>query len=102
MENGMILLAITTALTSLATEGVKKTLHLSSDKVSYNILVLVISVISALLVGFGYIILADIVITAKVVVYLVALTLMSALAASTSYDKLIQTLKQLDFLKNQK
>ena len=96
MENGMILLTITTAFTSLAVEGIKKMLNIDSKKVSLNVIAAVTSVICSLLVAFGYIILADIVLTPKVFVYIIALSLLSFLSATVSYDKVVQTIKQIN------
>lgn len=99
MENGMILLTLTATLTSLATEAVKKTLNIDSKKISLNLLVVIVSVICSLLVSSGYIILCDITVTPKIIVYVVALIVLSALASACGYDKVIQMIKQIDVTK---
>ena len=96
METGMILLTITATLTSLVTEAVKKTLNIDNKKVSLNALTAAVSVICALLTSFGYIIIADIVITPKVIVYICSLIVLSTLVAECGYDKVVQLIGQLN------
>lgn len=98
-ETGMILLTIIATLTSLATEGIKKAFGLTGKKFSLNILAAIVSVISALLVSFGYIILADVAFTPKTIVYIVALICLSFLTSTCGYDKVKEAIKQLNLVK---
>ena len=99
MENGMILLTITATLTSLATEAIKKTCSLDSKKISLNVLAAAVSIICALIVGLSYIILAEIAIGPKIIVYFLALIILSWLSSTVGYDKIKETIKQIGFLK---
>ena len=98
-ENGMVLLTITATLTSLATEATKKTFQIDSEKISLNALTAIISVISAILVSFAYIILMEIKLTPQIIVYIVSLIIMSWIVANVGYDKVIQLIEQLKFKK---
>ena len=102
METSLILLSITTTLTALVVEALKHMLNLSSKNVSYNIVAAVTSVVCALLVSFSYIILADIVVSPKTVVYIIALSLASWISSMVSFDKVKEAIKQLDLIKNVK
>lgn len=99
MEIGMILLAITATLSSLATEAIKHTLNIDSKKTSLNVLVAVVAIICALLVSFGYIIIAGIALTPKIGVYIVALSLLSWISACCGYDKVMQLIGQISTVK---
>lgn len=102
MENSIILLSITTTMTTLVVESLKHMLNLSSKNVSYNIMAAVTSVVCALLVAFAYIILADVVIGPKTIVYIVALALTSWVSSMVSFDKVKEAVKQLDLIKKTK
>lgn len=99
LENGMILLSLVATLSSLLTEAVKKVFNLDGKKVSLNLLAAIVSVVTALLVSFGYLIIFDISFTPKVIVYIVALCILGFISSTTSYDKVKETIKQLDFIK---
>lgn len=99
METGMILLALTATLSSLATEAIKHTLNIDSQKTSLNVLVAVVAIICALIVSFGYIIIADITLTPKIGVYILALSLLSWISACCGYDKVVQLIGQIGFTK---
>lgn len=98
-ENGMILLSITATLTSLLTEGIKKAFNIDGKRISLNLLAAIISIVTALIVSFGYIIIFDITFTLKAVVYILALCLLSFCSATITYDKVKETIKQLDLIK---
>lgn len=99
MENTLVLLSITTTLTALVVEALKRMLNLNSKNVSYNILAAVVSVICALLVAFGYIILAEITVTPKTIVQIVALSAGSWISSMVSFDKVKEAIKQLEVIK---
>lgn len=102
METSIVLLAITTSLTSLSVEAVKKTFSLDSKKISYNILAAVISVICGLFVSLAYIIIADISVTPQIIIYIICLVLASWISSMVSYDKVIQTINSLNAIKSSK
>lgn len=99
LENGMILLSLVATLSSLLTEAVKKVFNLDGKKISLNLLAAIVSIVTSLLVSFGYLILFDISFNPKVIVYIVALCLLAFVTSTTSYDKVKETIKQIDLLK---
>jgi len=99
MENTLVLLSISTTLTALVVEALKRMLNLNSKTVSYNILAAVVSVVCALLVAFGYIILAEVVVTPKTVVQIIALAAGSWVSSMVSFDKVKEAIKQLEIIK---
>lgn len=99
LENGMILLSLTAALTSLLTEGIKKAFNIDGKRISLNLLAAIVSIVTALIVSFGYIILFNIAFTPKAVVYILALCLLSFCSATVTYDKVKETFKQLEIAK---
>ena len=92
-EDFLMLLVLCSALTGLATEGVKNQLG-EEKKIPSNILAGIMSVVVQAIICTGYIILNYVVITPQIWVYIVGLVLLSWLCAMTSYDKVIQTIKQ--------
>ena len=99
MENTLVLLSICTTLTALVVEALKRMLNLNSKNVSYNILAAVVSVVCALLVAFGYIILAEVIVTPKTVVQIIALAVASWVSSMVSFDKVKEAVKQLEIIK---
>ena len=99
LENGMILLSLVATLSSLLTEAIKKVFNLDGKKISLNLLAAIVAVVTSLLVSFGYLILFDLSFTPKVCVYIVALCLLGFVTSTTSYDKIKETIKQLDLIK---
>lgn len=92
----MGLLTVTSVLSGLVTEALKKTLNEKKYEYSKNILAGISSVVVALLVGLGYLVLTHTPITADVIVYIIALIILSWLSAMCGYDKVVQTIKQLN------
>ena len=74
-------------------------LNLNSKKVSYNILAAVVSVICALLVAFGYIIISDIAVTPKTIVQIIALSAGSWISSMVGFDKVKEAIKQVEVIK---
>lgn len=87
-------LLITSTLTGLVTEAVKKIL--TEYKVNYraNTLAGLIATILALAIGIGYILVTGINFTIQIIVYLIAQVFMSWLCAMAGYDKVIQAISQ--------
>ena len=93
-ETFLFLLLVTSVMTSLFVEGIKK---FFGEKYSFssNILAGIVSIILSVIVGVCYCILAEVVFSAQLVVYLVALVLLSWLCAMIGYDKVVQAITQL-------
>lgn len=97
MDNVLVLLVVSSAITSLASEAMKN--QLGNIKVPNNILVGVVSIVVSVLLGFGYIIINNIYLSLQNLVFLVALVFLNWICAMTSYDKVIQTIAQISKLK---
>ena len=87
---------ISAGLTGLVTEAIKK--MCGNVKIPSNLLAALVSVLVAGLVCAGYIILYDVVITLKTAVYIVVIVLASWTSSMVSYDKVMQTLRQLNIV----
>jgi uncharacterized membrane protein YkgB len=81
--------------TGLFTEAFKKLLDEAGKTYHSNALAGIVSVVLALLVCAGYVIVSGTAINAVFAVYVVALTLLSWLAAMVGYDKVIQAIAQI-------
>ena len=90
----MLGVLITSTLTSLATEAVKKLLAEHSKNYHANTLAGIVSVILSVAIGIGYMMLSSISFTSQTIVYLVALVFISWLCAMVGYDKVIQAISQ--------
>ena len=90
----MLGVLITSTLTSLATEAVKKLLAEHSKNYYANTLAGIVSVILSVAIGIGYMMLSSISFTSQTIVYLVALVFISWLCAMVGYDKVIQAISQ--------
>ena len=87
-------LLFVSALTSLATEAIKKVL-IEKNKTYYaNTLAGIVSIIVSMVVGIGYLLIAHIGFNAEIAVYLFALMAGSWLCAMLGYEKVIQTISQ--------
>lgn len=87
------LLTVST-LTGLFTEAIKRWLQERGKKYYFNALAGYVAVGLSFLVSSGYVILTETAVNAKVAVYLIALMLLSWLAAMVGYDKVIQAVSQ--------
>lgn len=87
-------LLITSTLTGLATEAVKKIFIEKNKKYYANSLAGIVALILSGLIGAGYIIISNIGFTTPNVIYLIALIFMSWLCAMVGYDKVIQAISQ--------
>lgn len=87
-------LLIVSTLTGLFTEAIKSWLQERGKKYYSNALAGYVAVGLSVLVSFGYVILTETAVNAKMAVYLIALMLLSWLAAMVGYDKVIQAISQ--------
>lgn len=87
-------LLITSTLTGLATEAVKKILTERNISYKANTLAGIMSLIVSAAIAAGYIVLFEIAFTSQIAVYMVAHVFMSWLCAMVGYDKVIQTIGQ--------
>lgn len=88
-------LLVTSTLTGLATEAVKKILTEYNKQYQANTLAGIVALVLSLGIGIGYIAVTNAAITAQVVIMLIALVFMSWLCAMVGYDKVIQTITQI-------
>lgn len=82
-------------LTNLTVEGIKKLLDGTNAKYSSNILAAILSTILSGAVCAIYLIMNDIGFSVKIGVEIVVLMYLGFLVSTVGYDKVIQTLKQL-------
>ena len=82
-------------LTSLTTEAIKKILDERGSKYSANILAAILSVVFAIGISIAYIVMYNITFSPQIVVYMIALVLLSFLCATLGYDKVVQTISQI-------
>lgn len=82
-------------LTNLTVEGIKKLLDGTNAKYSSNILAAILSTILSGAVCAIYLIMNDIGFSVKIWVEIVVLMYLGFLVSTVGYDKVIQTLKQL-------
>lgn len=88
-------LLVTSTLTGLATEAVKKILTEYNKQYQANTLAGIVALVLSLGVGAGYIAVTSVALTAQIVIMLIALVFMSWLCAMVGYDKVIQTITQI-------
>ena len=82
-------------LTNLTVEGIKKLLDGTNAKYSSNILAAILSTILSGAVCLIYLIMNDIGFSVKIGVEIVVLMYLGFLVSTVGYDKVMQTLKQL-------
>lgn len=87
-------LLIVSTLTGLFTEAIKAWLQERGKKYYSNALAGYVAASLSVLVSSGYVILTETAFNAKMAVYLIALILLSWLAAMVGYDKVIQAISQ--------
>ena len=88
-------LVVISALTSLATEGVKKLLDGVGKTYSSNLIAGGVSIILSAAYGVGYTIITGTAVSASLIVYLVGMVFLSWLCAMVGYDKVKQAIKQI-------
>lgn len=87
-------LLITSTLTGLMTEAIKKVFVENNMSYRANTLAGFIALFLSLVIGIGYVIMAEINFTSRIGVCLIALMFMSWLCAMLGYDKVIQSISQ--------
>lgn len=95
VETFLMLLLTVSILTGLVTEGIKKLADEANKTYKPNLLAGAVAVILSVLVSVGYIILTDVQFSEKMIVILIALTLLSWLCSMLGYDKVIQSIMQI-------
>lgn len=94
VEVFMLGLLITSTLTSLVTEAVKKLMAEHNKTYHANTLVGIIALVLSIAIGSGYVVLNSLEFTSAVIICLIALVFMSWLCAMVGYDKVIQAISQ--------
>lgn len=94
-------LMIVSVVTNLTVEGVKKLLNEANIKYSSNLLAAGISVLIAAAVCVIYIIMNDVVFTAKVGVEVAVLMYLGFLVSTVGYDKVVQMFQQISSMKEE-
>lgn len=88
-------LMLTSTLTGLVTEAVKKILSECNKTYHANTLTGIVAAILSVAVSVGYILVTGIGFTTQTIIYAIALVFMSWLCAMVGYDKVAQTITQL-------
>ena len=86
---------IISAFTGLFTEAVKKVLDECKVQYASNFLAGIVAAVLSVGVSVGYVIMTEAQINARLMVFLIALLLLSWLSAMVGYDKVIQAISQL-------
>ncbi|MCM1223827.1 MAG: aminopeptidase [Lachnospiraceae bacterium] len=94
MEIFLVGLLLVSTLTGLFTEAVKKLLVEHKINFYANTLAGMVSLAVSGLVGAGYIVVTNTMLTGKIMVALIALVLLGWLCAMVGYDKVIQAISQ--------
>lgn len=93
-ETFLLGLLITSTLTGLATEAVKKVLTEHDVTYRANTLAGLVALVLSAAIGASYIILTNLTFTSHIVIYLIGLVFMSWLCAMVGYDKVVQAISQ--------
>ena len=88
-------LMITSTLSGLVTEAIKKILTEQNKSYHANTLAGIVAAILSIAISIGYILVTDIGFTMQTIIYAIALMFMSWLCAMVGYDKVAQTLAQI-------
>ena len=91
----LMLMLAKSVLTGLFVEAIKMILDGVGPKSSTNILTGAVSVVLAVIIDAGYVIMTDAMLTDKMAVMLIALVLLSWLCAMVGYDKVMQAVTQV-------
>lgn len=94
VEVFMLGLLITSTLTSLVTEAVKKLMAEHNKTYHANTLVGIIALVLSIVIGSGYVVLNGLEFTSVVIICIIAQVFMSWLCAMVGYDKVIQAISQ--------
>lgn len=88
-------LLVISILTSLATEGIKAILDSKDRSYSANVVAGAVAVVLSAAYGAGYVIITGTAWNAALIVYLIALVILSWLCAMVGYDKVKQAIEQM-------
>lgn len=88
-------LLIVSIITNLTVEGLKKLLDETKVKYSSNVLAAILSVIIACAICIIYLVMTDTVFNLKIGVEIGVLMYLGFLVSTVGYDKVIQTIKQI-------
>lgn len=94
-------LLIVSLLTNLTVEGIKKLLEGTNKTYSSNVLAAILSTIIAGAVCVIYLIMNDVAFSLKIGVEVVILMYLGFLISTVGYDKVIQTIKQIQTSKGE-
>ena len=95
IDTFLFLMLAISVLTGLFTEAIKKALDGVGKKYSTNLLTGAVSVVLAVVIDVGYVVMTDAMLTDKMAVMLIALVLLSWLCAMVGYDKVMQAITQV-------
>lgn len=90
-----VALAVISAFTTLATEGVKKLLDEAGKKYAPNLLAAIVAVVFTVVVGICYVVYTATPITGKLIVEIIAMVFLSFLCSTVGFDKVKQTILQI-------
>ena len=97
----LLALLIVSTLTGLVTEAIKEWLKERNKSYHANALAGYVSVVLSIVIGIAYVIFTETAINAQMVIYLIALVLLSWLSAMVGYDKVIQAISQFNNTKGE-
>lgn len=98
MTTGLLIVSL---LTNLTVEAIKKLLDSTNKTYSSNILAAVLSMVIASAVCVIYLIMNDVVFSLKIGVEVVVLMYLGFLVSTVGYDKVVQTIKQIQISKGE-
>lgn len=90
----MLGVLITSTMTGLATEAIKKILAEYNKSYYANTLAGIVAVVLSVTIGVGYMTLSGISFTSQSIIYLITLIFISWLCAMVGYDKVVQAISQ--------
>ncbi len=90
-----IVLFVVSVLTTLTVQGIKYILDTQNANYSSNILAVIVSVVLSVFIVFLYCLYFNKSLTTQIIVETVVLMYLSFLVATNGYDKVIQTIKQI-------
>lgn len=96
IEDVLTELVIVSALTGLITEAIKKILTEFNKSYQPNSLAGIVSVIVSIAIGAGNVILSQAAWNSTAIAHIICLIILSWLCAMLGYDKVVQTLKQIN------
>lgn len=95
LQQFLLCLLISSTLTGLVTQGVKKLLDEGGKTWKANLLAAICAIVVSVAVGIGYCVIMSVPFSATIAVYFAALIVLSWLCAMVGYDKVMQTIRQL-------